>query len=61
MRKAEKEAAAIEERYQSFEKRLEELEYLNHKQEAEIKSLSRLVYDNQTNKNQSDDNKKSKK
>ena len=47
-RKAEKEAQAIEDRYQSFEKRIEELEYLNDKQAAEIKNLSRFVYSNQS-------------
>lgn len=47
-RKAEKEAQAIEDRYQSFEKRIEELEYLNDKQAAEIKNLSRFVYSSQS-------------
>lgn len=43
-RKADKEAQAIEDRYLNFEKRIEELEYLNNKQEAELKAIQRIVY-----------------
>ncbi|CAG2116392.1 unnamed protein product [Medioppia subpectinata] len=43
-RKATAEAAVVEERWTQTERRIEELEFLNDKQAAEVRELTRIVY-----------------